>query len=136
MRLAVTLLVSTAFAALLLFPACVSLQQPEKKAIAEITARNAGYLVARHFPGKAAEILKYSEEGLTLPGESPGGSFKEWAGYVIDQVTEDPYVSMNVKALIEMVNMEIDAQEGITAKWDLIREVLADFIVGMKAAGT
>lgn len=136
MRLAAVVLLLIPLVGLLFFPACVSLQQPEKKVMAEITASNAGYLVARHFPEKAAKILKHSEKVLTLPGESPGGCFKEWSGYVIDQVIEDPYVSMNVKSLIEMIDIEIDAQESIAAKWDLIREVLGEFIIGMKAAGT
>jgi len=134
MRVTAIVLLLVPLVGLLFFPACASLQQPEKKVIAEITARNAGYLVALDFPGKAAEILKYTEEVLTLPGESPKGCFKEWAGYVAGQVIEDPYVSMIVKSLIEMVDIEIDAQESITAKWDLIREVLDDFIIGMKAA--
>lgn len=134
MRLTAIVLLLVPLVSLLFFPSCASLQQSEKKAITQITAKNAGYLVAQKFGGQVAEILKYTEEVLTLPGESPEGCFKKWAGYIAGQVIEDPYVSMNVKSLVEIVDIEIEAQESITAKWDLIREVLGDFIVGMKAA--
>lgn len=134
MRLTAIALLLVPLVGVLFFPACVSLQQPEKKAITQITAKNAGYLVAQKFGGQVAEILKYTEEVLTLPGESPEGCFKKWSGYVIDQVIEDPYVSMNVKSLVEIVDIEIEDQESVTAKWDLIRELLDDFKIGMKAA--
>ena len=119
----------------MVFSGCISFSKPGKAIVLNMVAQSSGVLLAQELPsGVAEDILKYSEVILKKnSGDFTETTFHEWAGEVIEKLDVHPLLKVNFKELMKLVKIEVtltgDQQEIVK----LSREVIQNFIIGIKA---
>lgn len=93
-------------------PAQIQVNQDSKEVIAKITARHVGYEIQKKYPDVAKEVLAISKEILLAKDDIIATSVKSLTSVLINKVTDDPLLIMDIKDLASLV--KIDAGVEIT----------------------
>lgn len=112
---------------------CVTLKTPEVGLIAEVTAQNLGYAIAKKNPTEVSQLLQQTKNFLdALPRSDPATIYNKWATTVLALAVKDPYLRMNFEKLLTLV--EIDLKGKIAADCvATVQQLLTDFLTGLNA---
>lgn len=112
---------------------CISFSKPEKTIVLNMVAQSSGVMLAQGVPKVAGEVLKYSEKALEV-GEVKftEATFHEWSREMIKRLDVHPLLKVNFNELIKLVKIEVTlaGDPGETVR--LYREVIENFVVGIK----
>lgn len=120
--------------AMLLICGC-AFTQPQKTVILNLAAQNCGFLLAQEGPELVMGALEYSN--YTLEVLQPEGYtrlvFYRWAEGVLDILKLDPFLKMNFKEMVKLVEIEILLTENQQEISQLVYDVMQSFIAGIRA---
>ena len=115
---------------------CVSLKTPEVGLIAEVTAQNLGYAIAKKNPTEAKVLLHQTQFFLDdLTQTDPGTVFSNWAKMVLTFAVKDPYLQMNFEKLLSLVEIDLKGKDPAQC-FTAVQQVLKDFLTGLNAGLT
>ena len=121
--------------ALVLVVGC-SFTQPQKTVVLNLAAQNCGFLLAQENFPLALEIRNWSEYVLNIEhGNIEETTFHRWAEVVIEHLKLDPFLEMNFKEMLKLVDIEITLAENQKEITKLVYGVIESFIAGIRAKG-
>lgn len=114
--------------------ACASFKISNVQKVArEVAAQNSGYMISKKYPEIGNAILEYSKPLLEAEDISEV-DFHKWAGYLIDKLADDPFLNMNFKKLIELVEVDLNVSEEQKLQSKIIIDVVSNICLGIESA--
>lgn len=115
-------------------PGC-SFIEPQKGIVLNLAAQNCGFALAQKKPALIEEVLSYSKIALEIlqPAGYTELIFRTWAERVIEILKLDPFLEMNFKEMVKLVQVEILLTEDQQEISQLVYDVTQSFIRGIKA---
>lgn len=119
--------------ALFLVVGCASIKV-QKGVVLNLAAQSSGFMLAQEEPELAKDILKASQIVLDVGiGNFTKPTFQAWTESVIEKLAIDPFLKMNFKEMIKLVEIEITLAEDQQEVVQLAYAVIQNFIKGIKA---
>ena len=117
--------------ALLVFDTCVTLKTPGLGLIAEVTAQNVGYEIAKENPTEVKQLLDETKEFLSILTEANSVTvYNDWAKMVLALTVKDPLLRMNFEKLLSLVQVDLK-DKLVTDCFATVQQVLNDFLTGV-----
>ena len=105
-----------------------ALSKTQKGVVLNLAVQNAGYVLAQENTGWAKDVLKYSKAVLAKEF-----SFTNWTDHVVGMIKLDPFLAMNFKEMMKLVNIQIELNQDQEEILKLTHGVVENFIIGIKA---
>ena len=115
-------------------PGC-SFIEPQKGIVLNLAAQNCGFVLAQKKPALIGDVLGYSKTALEIlqPAGYTELVFHTWASRIIEILKLDPFLEMNFKEMVKLVQVEILLTEDQQEISQLVYDVTQSFIRGIKA---
>lgn len=109
--------------------------EPQKGIVLNLAAQNCGFALAQKKPALIGEVLSYSKTALEIlqPAGYTELVFHTWAGRIIEILSLDPFLEMNFKEMVKLVQIEILLAENQQEISQLVYDVTQSFIKGIRA---
>ena len=113
---------------------CVHLKTPEVGLIAEVTAQNLGYAIAKKNPTEVNQLLQQTQAFLNdLTKENTATIYSKWSSMVLAVAVKDPFLRMNFEKLLTLVEIDLKGRDP-TQYLPAVQQVFKDFLTGLNAA--
>lgn len=97
-------------------------------------AQNSGFLLAQEKPDLAREMLGISQDVLDAGIENfTEPAFEAWAEMMVEKLGLDPFLQMNFKEMLRLVDIEIELSESDRDTVELLYRAVANFVIGIEA---
>ena len=88
----------------------IQVDPDSQEVIAKITARHVGFELQREYPDVVKEVLIISKKILLAKDDIIAESVKSLTSVLINKVTDDPLLIMNIKDLVSLIKINADVE--------------------------